>query len=218
MSSSRCGLVFQIIEMEDIVMNRKYDRVYQFKITLIRIKPPIWRRIQVPEIYTFWDLHVAIQDSMGWTDTHLHHFWIKNPATGIREEVGIPDEDLIDMAILPGWKRKIANYFSSQNDKAEYIYDYGDDWRHSIKLEKILERSEGIDYPICTRGARACPPEDCGGIWGYQNFLEAIMDSGNPQHEELLDWVGGDFNSEFFDVKDVIFDDPKKRLQYALHE
>lgn len=199
-------------------MSKKYDRVYQFKITLKGIKPPIWRRIQVPETYTFWDLHVAIQDSMGWTDTHLHHFGIKNPATGLREEIGIPDEDFIDMTIRPGWKRKIAIYFSSRNDKAEYIYDYGDDWRHGIKLEKILQPSEGIKYPMCTEGARACPPEDCGGIWGYQDFLEAIMDPKNPQHEELLDWVGGDFDPESFDIKDVIFGDPKERLKYAMNE
>ncbi|MFH1704224.1 MAG: plasmid pRiA4b ORF-3 family protein [Nitrospirota bacterium] len=199
-------------------MSKKYDRVYQFKITLKGIKPPIWRRIKVSETYTFWDLHVAIQDSMGWTDTHLHHFEIKNPATGMREEIGIPDEDFIDMTIRPGWKWEIANYFSSQNDKAEYIYDYGDDWEHSIKLEKIFQRNEGIEYPVCTGGARACPPEDCGGIWGYQDFLEAIMDPKNPQHEEMLDWIGGDFDPESFDAKDVIFDDPKKRLKYAMSE
>ena len=199
-------------------MSKKYDTVYQFKITLKGIKPPIWRRIQVSETYTFWDLHVAIQDSMGWTDTHLHHFEIKNPATGMREEIGIPDEDFIDMTIRPGWKWEIANYFSSQNDKAEYIYDYGDDWEHSIKLEKIFQRNEGIEYPVCTGGARACPPEDCGGIWGYQDFLEAIMDPKNPQHEEMLDWVGGNFDPESFDAKDVVFDNPKKRLKYAMSE
>ena len=199
-------------------MSKKYDRVYQFKITLKGIKPPIWRRIQVPETYTFWDLHVAIQDSMGWTDTHLHHFAIKNAATGLKEEIGIPDEDFVDVTTRPGWKRKIANYFSSRNDKAEYIYDYGGDWRHSIKLEKILEPSEGIKYPMCTGGARACPPEDCGGIGGYENFLEAIMDPKNPQHKELLDWVGGDFDPKSFDMEDVIFDDPKERLEYAMKE
>ena len=199
-------------------MSKKYDRVYQFKITLKGIKPPIWRRIQVPETYTFWDLHVAIQDSMGWTDTHLHHFEINNPATRMREEIGIPDEDLIDATIHSGWKRKIADYFSSQNDKAEYIYDYGDDWEHSIKLEKILQRNEGIKYPVCTEGARACPPEDCGGVWGYQDFLEAIMNPKNPQHEEMLDWVGGNFDPESFDAKDVVFDNPKKRLKYAMSE
>lgn len=197
-------------------MKQKYDRVYQFKITLKRIKPPIWRRIQVPETYTFWDLHVAIQDAMGWTDTHLHHFEILNPIKGFKEKIGIPDEDFIDERILAGWKRKIADYFSSENNKADYIYDYGDDWEHIVKLEKILPREKGITYPICVGGARACPPEDCGGTWGYEELLEAIMDPHHERHEELLNWVGGDFDPESFDIKDIIFDDPKKRLEYIL--
>lgn len=199
-------------------MRKIFDRVYQFKITLKGIKPPIWRRIQVPETYTFWDLHVGIQDAMGWTDSHLHHFETKNPSTGMREEIGIPAEDFIEVKIRPGWKRKIANYFTSRNDKAKYIYDYGDNWEHSIQLEKILPRNENLDYPVCTAGARACPPEDCGGIWGYEEFLEAIMDPTHEHYDELLAWVGGDFDPEGFHREDVVFDDPKKRLTYALYE
>ena len=85
------------------------DRVYQFKVILKNIKPPIWRRIQVPATYTFWDLHVAIQDSMGWTDTHLHHFEMLNPVTGMKEEIGLPDEDGIDDTIIAGWKKNISH-------------------------------------------------------------------------------------------------------------
>lgn len=199
-------------------MKKKFEKVYQFKITLKGIKPPIWRRIQVPETYRFWDLHIAIQDSMGWTDTHLHHFEIVNPSTGMREEIGIPDEDFIDTAILSGWKRKIANYFSSENNKAEYIYDYGDNWEHTIKLEKILPHEEGIKYPICIDGARECPPEDCGGPWGYEDFLNAIMNPTHERHEEFLDWIGGDFDPEGFNREEIVFDDPKKRLKYMLTE
>ncbi|MDH4028917.1 MAG: plasmid pRiA4b ORF-3 family protein, partial [Nitrospirota bacterium] len=109
-------------------MKKAFDKVYQFKITLKEVKPPIWRRIQVPDIYSFWDLHVAIQDSMGWTDTHLHHFEILNPSKGLMEEIGIPDEDYIDKSILAGWKHKIAKYFTSDNNKGNYLYDYGDGW------------------------------------------------------------------------------------------
>ncbi len=199
-------------------MKKKYEKNYQFKITLKGIRPPIWRRIRVPETYTFWDLHVAIQDSMGWTDTHLHHFEILNPESDRKEEIGIPDEDEISGKILAGWKRKIASYFSSENDKAEYIYDYGDNWEHTIKLEKVLLREEGIKYPVCVDGARECPPEDCGGKWGYEEFLEAIMDPNHERHEELLNWVGGDFDPEYFDVEDIEFDNPKKRLKFALTE
>lgn len=199
-------------------MKKKYEKVYQYKITLKEIKLPIWRLIQVPETYTFWDLHIAVQDSMGWTDTHLHHFEIVNPSTAMREEIGIPDEDFIDTAILAGWKREMANYFSKDNDTAEYVYDYGDNWKHTIILEKILSREKGVKYPVCVGGARACPPEDCGEKWGYEKFLDAIMYPDHEKHEELLDWVGGDFASEHFEAEDVEFDNPKKRLEHMLFE
>lgn len=194
------------------------DQVYQFKITLKHIKPPIWRRIQVPATYTFWDLHVAIQDSMGWTDTHLHHFEIPNPTTGMKEEIGIPDEDAIDNIILAGWKKNISHYFTSDNNKAGYIYDYGDDWEHEVKLEKILPAIDDIQYPICIAGKRECPPEDCGGPPGYEDFLEAIMDPKHESHEELLDWVGGEFDPEYFNKDEIDFDDPKHRLEFMLND
>ena len=100
--------------------------------------------------------------------------------------------------------------------KAEYIYDYGDDWQHSIQLEKIIERKENVIYPICTGGARACPPEDCGGAYGYEEFLKAIMDPKHEQHREMLDWAGGEFEPEDFNKDKIVFDDPKQRLKYAL--
>ena len=195
-------------------MKKKFDQVYQFKITLRDIKPPIWRRIQVPETYTFWDLHVAIQDAMGWSDYHLHEFEIADPSTDLMVNIGIPDEDF-DREILPGWKQKIADYFSMGNRLAEYIYDFGDNWEHIIKLEKILPRDKNVDYPKCIAGKRACPPEDCGGIWGYENFLEIINDPDNEEYEDMIEWVGGEFDPEHFDVKEVSFDDPDKRRKIA---
>ncbi|MEJ2697770.1 MAG: plasmid pRiA4b ORF-3 family protein [Candidatus Sulfobium sp.] len=103
-----------------------------------------------------------------------------------REQLGIPDEDFDDV-VRPGWKRKIASYFKKKSDKARYIYDYGDDWEHVITLEEILPRDEANEYPLCSGGARACPPEDCGGVWGYADFLEAIMDPAHESLEEMLD-------------------------------
>lgn len=198
-------------------MRKKFDRVFQFKITLKDIKPPIWRRIQVPETYTFWDLHVAIQDAMGWFDSHLHHFEILNPSIGMEEEIGIPDEEFEwDRLILPGWKQKIADYFLMNNTESDYVYDFGDNWEHTVKLEKILPRQEKVKYPICIDGKRACPPEDCGGPWGYKDFLEAIIDPDHEQHEELLNWIGGSFDPEHFDTKEVVFENPNQRLKYAL--
>ncbi len=197
-------------------MANKFERVYEFKITLLEISPPIWRKVRVPETYTFWDLHVAIQDSMGWTDSHLHEFEVVNPSTAVKVVIGIPDDSFDDeRTVLPGWDQKIAAYFSLNNPEAAYLYDFGDDWRHVIKLEKILAQEKGLRYPVCVAGKRSCPPEDCGGVWGYQNFLEAITDPAHKEHEETIEWVGGSFDPEYFDPKGIRFDNPKKRWKLA---
>ncbi len=195
-------------------MKKKFNQVYQFKITLQGIKPPIWRRIQVPETYTFWDLHVAIQDAMGWSDSHLHEFRILNPSTGLEVDIGLP-ADVLDKKILTDWNQKIADYFTMENPSADYIYDFGDNWEHKIQLEKILPREQNVNYPVCIKGKRACPPEDCGGIGGYYNLLEIISDPENEEYEEMMEWVGGKYDPEHFDVKEVSFDDPDKRRKMA---
>lgn len=198
-------------------MKKKYNQVYQFKITLKGTKPPIWRRILVPETYTFWDLHVAIQDAMGWDDYHLHEFTLLSPKTGRKVKIGIPSDEDADFGweVLAEWNQKIAHYFSLDNSKADYVYDFGERWEHSIKLEKILPRETGVAYPRCIDGRGACPPEDCGGIGGYAEFLEAIGDPANELHEDMLDWVGGSFDPEDFNPSEVKFDDPAKRFKIA---
>lgn len=195
-------------------MKKKFAQVYQFKIILKGIKPPLWRKIQVPETYTFWDLHVAIQDAMGWTDSHLHDFAILNPRSKANERIGIPDDDF-EFDILPGWELNITDYFSLKNNSAVYVYDYGDNWEHAITLEKILPRDKEKEYPRCIDGKRACPPEDCGGIHGYDDFLEAIMDPKHEQHEDMLQWAGKDFEPERFAPNQVPFDDPLMRWKNA---
>ncbi|MFH1126877.1 MAG: plasmid pRiA4b ORF-3 family protein [archaeon] len=196
-------------------MRRKFNQVYQFKVTLEGIRPQIWRRIQVPETYTFWDFHVAIQDVMGWLDYHLHEFEILNPTNGLKVTIGLPDDDF-PKRNLRGWAQKIANYFSLENPSADYIYDFGDYWVHRIKLEKILPREKNVDYPICVKGKRAAPPEDCGGVSGYENILEIIKNPGHVECEETMVWLGGEFDPEHFDPKEVNFDDPAARLKMAL--
>ncbi len=195
-------------------MKKKFEQVYQFKITLKGIKPPLWRKIQVPETYTFWDLHVAVQDAMGWQDSHLHDFAIRNPRTQAKERIGIPDDDF-ELDILPGWELDIADYFSMKNSTAVYVYDYGDNWEHAVKLEKILPRDKATKYPRCIDGKRACPPEDCGGVHGYEGFLEAIMDPRHEQHEDMLHWAGKNFEPERFAAHEVNFDDPRKRWKHV---
>lgn len=198
-------------------MKRKYDNVYQFKITLKVVKPPVWRRIQVPETYTFWDLHVAIQDAMGWADYHLHEFEMINPRTMGKELIGMPDEDSIayGQRILCGWRQKISAWFFDDNNKAQYRYDFGDGWQHTIKLESIFPRAADILYPQCVAGSRACPPEDCGGPWGYENMLEIIDDKHHKEHESMMEWLGGSFDPEGFEPSQVKFDDPSKRFKIA---
>jgi hypothetical protein len=191
-------------------------RVYRFKITLEGIRPPIWRRIMVPEGYSFWDLHVAIQDAMGWFDCHLHEFRIVNPKNGFPENIGIPDDvGFSDDEILPGWRNKIKGYFTAGSRKAEYVYDFGDDWRHVVELEGMFPAEPDVKYPCCLKGKRACPPEDCGGEWGYAEFLEKIPDPDHEERKELLAWLGREFDPEHFNPDEVEFSDPAERFRIA---
>jgi hypothetical protein len=200
-------------------MPKKFDRVYQFKITLKDIKPAVWRRIQVPEIYTFWDLHVAIQDAFGWLDYHLHEFELMNPTEAIIAAIGIPDDTWpSDRQTLPGWKEKIADWLSMENRSSLYTYDFGDNWEHIVKLEKILPRGKGVKYPVCTDGKRACPPEDCGGVWGYRDLLKILKNPDHEEYEDWVHWVGGKFDPEFFDATKIRFMDPAKRRKAAFGE
>lgn len=195
-------------------MKKKFDKVFQFKITLHGTKPPIWRRIQVPETYTFWDLHVATQDAMGWSDYHLHEFEMLDPKTGEIEKIGTPHEDYSD-ELIPESKQKIAEWFSMENRRAGYIYDFGDSWEHIIELEKIIPREKNVNYTKCVKGKGACPPEDCGGVWGYENFLKIIKTPNHEEHKEMLEWIGGEFNPERFVMDEVVFDDPDERRKFA---
>ncbi|NOX17732.1 MAG: plasmid pRiA4b ORF-3 family protein [Chlorobi bacterium] len=199
----------------------KRKKIFQFKISLIGTNPLIWRRIQVPSNYSFWDLHVAIQDSMGWIDYHLHNFEMKDPSTNQKTEIGIPyEEDAMwgGRKILPDHKTKISKYFNEHNKKAIYEYDFGDSWRHNIHLEKILEANPNEIYPQCVAGKMACPPEDCGGIGGYYNLIEILSDSSNEEYEEMIEWLGEKYDYEQFDPKDVVFDDPKERFDFMNDE
>jgi len=194
--------------------------VYQFKITLMGSKPSIWRRKQIPSTYTFWDFHVAITDAMGWLDYHLHIFEMKDPKTYGKIEVGIPDEEdeAFDRIILPDFKKRISKYFYEHNKTATYEYDFGDSWRHKILFEKIIEAGPKEKYPKCISGKLACPPEDCGGIGGYYNLLEIINDPSHEDYEDMLEWLGGEFDPELFNPNNVPFDDPKERFNLMYKE
>jgi hypothetical protein len=192
----------------------------QFKVTLQDVAPPVWRRIEVPATYSFWDLHVAVQDAMGWQDYHLHAFRIRNRRTGGTDAIGIPDPDgfVDEPDFLAGWEIPLAAYFTDTGDRAEYEYDFGDGWIHDVVLEGIGDRQPKTKYPRCTAGARACPPEDCGGPPGYFDLLAPLADPTHEEHENVVDWIGGAFDPESFDPARVRFDDPKKRWRAAFAE
>ena len=193
------------------------DRVYQFKITLLEISPKIWRRIQVPEKYSFWDLHVAIQDAMGWQDKHLHLFKIKRKRAHKHAHIGIPDDEMFDdePKVQPSWEMGIRTHFNDLGIEAIYEYDFGDGWIHKILLEGYMVKKRGIKYPHCIGGKRACPPEDCGGVFGYHQLLEILSDKKHSDYQEMVNWLGGEYNPEFFDPEIVRFDNPKKRWRMA---
>jgi hypothetical protein len=199
-----------------VQVGRQSSTVFEFRIVLNGPEPPIWRQIQVPGSYTFWDLHVAFQDAMGWQDYHLHSFDVCVRGTQERMTIGIPDEEFpAESPTVPGWEAPIADYFTEPGISAEYLYDFGDSWEHTVTLEKVFPREKGKRYPRCVGGARRCPPEDCGGVWGYQELLEAIRDPAHEEHESMLQWVGGGFDPEAFDASKVRFDNPDKRWRIA---
>ncbi len=170
--------------------------VYQMKVTLQDISPPIWRRIQVTNDTTLGKLHRILQVVMGWSDYHLHEFIIGEVS------YGVPDKE--SMSDMKNEKNvRLSQIVSGEGMRFTYIYDFGDYWRHKILVEKILSPEQDTRYPICIKGKRACPPEDCGGIGGYYEFLEAIKDPDHPDHEDMLDWVGGSFDPEAFDLDEI---------------
>lgn len=191
--------------------------IYQFKITLQEINPPIWRRIQVPENFNFWDLHLAIQNSFGWGGGHLHQFRTisVNPRKWqyIRALCDADAESnyFIDL------EERINKWFNLNESRAMiYEYDFGDGWSHRVELEKILPAEKGLKYPLCLDGRRACPPEDCGGVGGYEDLLKIIRDPQHSEYLEMMEWLGGEWNSEDFDPLNVEFEDPSEVLKYFL--
>ena len=178
-------------------VKKQPDSIYQLKVTLNKSKPPIWRRIQVNSDITLYKLHQILQVVMGWFNVHLHQFIIRG------KYYGIPDPDDPDFEIKNEKRVKLNQIVSRVGDKFIYEYDFGDGWEHIILLEKVLQPEAGVHYPICLKGKRACPPEDCGGIWGYNDLLEAIQDPAHPEHEDMLEWLGGSFDPEEFDLDEV---------------
>lgn len=165
---------------------------YQLKITLLEIKPPIWRRIQVPASIKLCCLHSAIQVAMGWTDSHLHQFDKDGAHWGVPESDHYGDLNLIDES-----KTRLADVLKAEGDSLVYQYDFGDNWEHRVALEGIAPALAASRRPVCLDGKRRCPPEDVGGTSGYEEFLEVICDPSHEEYEHYVGWAGGHFVDEF---------------------
>jgi hypothetical protein len=173
---------------------RTSEHAVQLLVTLREVDPPIWRRLVVPASMTLRELHAVIQTAMGWQDYHLHLFDVDGVLYGDVEEIDdrpVGDEEKLTV----GQAAAAASEFS-------YEYDFGDGWEHDIRVEQTVA-SVGTGTPHLVGGARACPPEDCGGPWGYEHLLEALADPGHEEHEHLLSWVGGTFDAESFDLAET---------------
>jgi hypothetical protein len=178
--------------------------LYQFKITLLGTMPPIWRRIQVQDC-TLDKLHEHIQTAMGWTNSHMHQFEINGKRYGDTEFIndGFDDSECVDSTritlgqLVPETKKRFA---------INYEYDFGDGWEHEVVFEGTPPFDPKVKYPVCLAGERACPPEDCGGVWGYYDFLKAIHNPKHEDHADMLEWIGGSFDPEAFDVKQATKD------------
>jgi hypothetical protein len=181
---------------EENMKSSDESQVYQIKITLSGSEPAIWRRFLIEPSANLFKLHQAIQNNMGWTNSHMHQYRKGKIFYGKLDE---EDEN----------KFKIFQVFDKLKAKLVYEYDMGDGWEHILVLEKILPREDKIKYPICLEGAMACPPEDCGGIYGFYNLLEIIKNPDHEEHEDMMEWMGDDFDPEEFNL-DAINQDLKR--------
>jgi len=172
--------------------------IYQIEVTLKNSQPLIWRRIQVPGDILLSRLHAVLQIVMGWTNSHLHQF----KAGG--RYYGEPDPEFADrVEVIDERQTRLDQVAPAVKARFVYEYDFGDSWEHELVVEKILPPEKGEQYPRCTDGQRACPPDDVGGVWGYQDFLEAMRDPKHPEHEDMVEWIGGEFDPEAFDLRGV---------------
>lgn len=178
---------------------KKASPIYQLKITLLETKPPIWRRILVESEVTLAKLSTVINAAMGWAGYHIHEFQVGKdvwgPPLDDDEDFGIEMKDHASTTL-----EKVAPRIRSV---LKYQYDGGDCWMHKVVVEGILEPTAKQQYPFCLEGQRACPPEDCGGTPGFYDLLDALADPHHPDHRSLTEWVGGKYDAEAFDLKEV---------------
>jgi hypothetical protein len=165
-------------------------QIFQLKVSLAGVRPPVWRRVLVPGGYTLDRLHRVVQHAMGWRDCHLHSFEIDGRQYGEPDpdgELALRDELDVRLDAVVG-----------KGDRFRYTYDFGDWWEHDLVVEDVCAADPDERYPACVEGERACPPEDVGGPAGYAVLLAALADPGHPEHRMMREWAGSGFEPEFF--------------------
>ena len=173
-------------------------KIITLYVELEGIAPPIWRRIIVDDDITLRTLHHVIQAAFGWTDSHLHEFNVEGRIYAMLDNENVLDT--IEDREIPGDDRKSKlQKLVYPGQRFDYQYDFGDNWRHSIKVEKIDLVAEKMGAAQIIDGARAAPPEDVGGTSGYEDFLTEIQDPSSEQGRDYLQWVDGPFDPELFD-------------------
>lgn len=168
--------------------------VFELRVELAVIEPPIWRRLLVRADITLPDLHQVLQSAMPWQDCHLHQFLDGDRCYMARSPDGDKSPGEIDERGVP-----FSRLLDRVGKTCLYEYAFGDGWEHRIRLESIRQLQPGETSPACLDGARACPPEDCGGPLGYQDLLEAVAGGRSTRHKDLREWIGGSFDAKRFD-------------------
>ena len=210
-SSWQKGSSFRVhVAMKPNLHTVTQSQGFRLRIELDGTTPLVWRRVEVLASATFWDLHVAIQDAFGWLDYHLHEFEV-GPLT-----IGIPDE-YGERDTVPGWTVPLSKHLGRVRTLA-YLYDFGDDWHHTIHLEEVMD-TDGKPYPRCLAGENATPPEDCGGVYGFEELKEVLTKPRSARFREMRDWLKNNhakvywpFDPLAFDHTKVTFRDPAERL------
>ena len=179
-------------------MATEVKTVHRLKVTLRQVKPPVWRRIEVASNIKLSELSGVLEAAMGWLGGHLHAF----EADGVFFE--IPDGESFGFP-PPRDERKarLGEVLPAVKSNMRWDYDFGDGWEHDIVVEAIEPMKREATYPVCIAGKRACPPDDCGGPWGYSNLLAAISDPTHEEHEELIEWLPPGFDADEFDIAEA---------------
>ena len=176
--------------------------LHHLRITLEQVEPKVQREFMVPSGLRLDRLHTVIQVVMGWTDTHLHEFIVGTLRDGLR--YGVPDPEFAGIGIGPQTRKEtgatLAQIAPAKGSAFRYWYDFGDDWMHQVKVKAIVpEEAIGSAVPFCVKGRGACPPEDCGGPWGYGNLQAILADPGHEEHADMREWIGDHFDPQAFD-------------------